>query len=224
MSWPAGWGQGGFEDANRARRSSSRLKGAGSAVSAWSAAPKVPTYALLVEWAWPEPHRADVAADAAIAEHVAAEERWGSCDAHVPPAPPGDERARAEMPPPPPPAASPAEKRRVSFSDTLVSVHEYEVEEEEEVFLTYKATPKTRRVPPHPRTAGAARDRPARRYSALGLFKDEHLDALLASGLDKVGATKAAAKKFLELKKRDPAAADRYAQRAREMNAACDAA
>ena len=62
-----------------------------------------------------------------------------------------------------------------------------------------------------------------RRFSGLSLFKDEHIEGLLASGLDKVGATKAAAKNFLLLKKKDPAAAKWYAERAKEMNELLDA-
>ena len=109
------------------------------------------------------------------------------------------EAPRARDAPPPPPL-----KRRVSFrEDKLCDVFEYEKEEEEPepepVMLAYKAVPKTR-------------------HSALSLFRDARLPALVAAGADRARATKDLAKQFVLFKKQDKAAFDALQARAKELN------
>ena len=104
----------------------------------------------------------------------------------------------------PAPAAAPRLARRVSFRESkLCDIFEYEKEEEEEEppppMLAYKATPKTR-------------------HSPLSVFRDERIDALLASGVDKAQATKELAKQFALFKRKDKAGFDALQAKAKALN------
>ena len=124
------------------------------------------------------------------------------------------------------------QKRRVSFRDCAVTPGKVHTE--------VRFFEKEEREPdPEPFIRGYI-PKPKLRHSALSLYKEEHLEAILATGVDKAQATKDLAKRFesracfqsvvspcplhrfVMLKKTDKAAVDAYTARAKELNDALD--
>jgi len=92
--------------------------------------------------------------------------------------------------------------RRVSFNDkSLVSVREIEAREE----------------PPEPEIKAIPKGTSKVRHSALSLFVADRIDASLA-GAERAAATKRLAKEFALLRRKDKAAADALAARAKALN------